>query len=148
MVQLLSEARQQTARVAVRRPGNARLLEFVLTPELMDSPSVDRAFLLEPGIEFVMGVEFRSANLEAIKAGIENGGTALKGLVLDLRVLGGVVPAALETASLFLKPGEKILSVKGRSVQGEDVDVPKTAEPYSFPWLYSSTSGRRARRRS
>ncbi len=135
LVQLLSEARQQTARVAVRRPGNARLLEFVLTPELMDSPSVDRAFLLEPGIGFVRASSFDPQTSKLIKAGIEKlGGTALKGLVLDLRGNpGGVVPAALETASLFLKPGEKILSVKGRSVQGEDVDVPKTAEPYSFP---------------
>ena len=101
----------------------------------MDSPSVDRAFLLEPGIGFVRAASFDPQTAKLIKAAIEKlGGTGLKGLVLDLRGNpGGVVPSALETASLFLKPGEKILSVKGRSVQGEDVDVPKTAEPYSFP---------------
>ena len=58
----------------------------------------------------------------------------MKGLVLDLRNNpGGVVQAALETASLFLKAGQRILSVKGRSIQGENVDVPKNAEPYGFP---------------
>jgi carboxyl-terminal processing protease len=43
------------------------------------------------------------------------------------------VGAALETASLFLKPKQRVLSVKGRSVKGEEVDVPDTATPYSFP---------------
>jgi len=55
-------------------------------------------------------------------------------LVIDLRDNpGGVVQAALEAASYFLKPGQRILSVKGRSIEEQSVDVPKTATPYSFP---------------
>ena len=62
------------------------------------------------------------------------GGEKLKGLVLDLRDNpGGVVQAALEAASYFLKPGQKILSVKGRSIEEQAVEVPKTANPYMFP---------------
>jgi carboxyl-terminal processing protease len=58
----------------------------------------------------------------------------LKGLVLDLRNNpGGVVGAAIETASLFLKPGQHIFSIRGRSKQQENVDVPATAKPYGFP---------------
>ncbi|MGH9662968.1 MAG: S41 family peptidase, partial [Bryobacteraceae bacterium] len=41
LVQLLSESRQRDAQLIVRRPGNARLLTFVLSPALVDSPSVD-----------------------------------------------------------------------------------------------------------
>jgi carboxyl-terminal processing protease len=44
-----------------------------------------------------------------------------------------VVQAALEAASYFLKPGQKLLSVKGRSIAEQSVDVPKTATPYLFP---------------
>jgi carboxyl-terminal processing protease len=44
-----------------------------------------------------------------------------------------VVQAAMEGAALFLKPGQTILSVKGRSVKDETADVPKLARPYSFP---------------
>src|ERR1700738_2248758 len=50
IVGYLGESHQHRAQLVVRRPGNARPLEFVLDPELLDSPSVDRAFLLQPGI--------------------------------------------------------------------------------------------------
>ena len=41
IVQLLTEARQQKITVWIRRQGSAKLLQFNLTPELVDSPSVD-----------------------------------------------------------------------------------------------------------
>jgi carboxyl-terminal processing protease len=135
LIQLLTETRQHQAKIDVRRPGSVRVLQFVLTPALMDSPSVDRAFLLQPGIGYIRIANFDPQTGKLVKEAIEKiGGSQLKGLVLDLRNNpGGVVQAALETASLFLKAGQRILSVKGRSIQGENVDVPKNAEPYGFP---------------
>src|SRR5437899_3165386 len=50
MVALLTQSRPQPAPLVVRRPGNARVLDFVLTPEEMQAPSVERAFFLKPGI--------------------------------------------------------------------------------------------------
>jgi carboxyl-terminal processing protease len=134
IVQFLSEARQHQAQLIVRRPANVRLLNFVLDPALVDSPSVDRAFLLRPGVGYIRANGFDPQTAKQLKDAIENlGGEKLKGLVLDLRDNpGGVVQAALEAASYFLKPGQRILSVKGRSVEGQDVDNPKTATPYSF----------------
>src|SRR5215472_10001194 len=44
IVGFLGEARQHQAQLVVRRPANARLLQFVLDPALVDAPSVDRAF--------------------------------------------------------------------------------------------------------
>ena len=134
IIEFLSQARQHQAQLIVRRPGNVRLLDFILDPALVDSPSVDRAFLLKPGVGYVRANGFDPQTAKQLKAAIENlGGEKLKGLVLDLRDNpGGVVQTALEAASYFLKPGQRILSVKGRSIQGQDVDTPKTAAPYSF----------------
>ena len=134
IIEFLSEARQHQAQLIVRRPGNVRLLDFILDPALVDSPSVDRAFLLKPGVGYVRANGFDPQTAKQLKAAIENlGGEKLKGLVLDLRDNpGGVVQTALEAASYFLKPGQRILSVKGRSIEGQDVDTPKTATPYSF----------------
>jgi carboxyl-terminal processing protease len=135
IVGFLGESHQHRAQLIVRRPGNARPLQFVLDPELLDSPSVDRAFLLEPGIGYVRVNGFDPQTARQLKDAIEKlGGEKLKGLVLDLRDNpGGVVQAAMEAASYFLQPGQKILSVKGRSIQEQTVEVPKTANPYLFP---------------
>jgi carboxyl-terminal processing protease len=131
----LGESHQHRAQLIVRRPGNARPLQFVLDPELLDSPSVDRAFMLKPGVGYIRVNGFDPQTSRQLKDAIEKlGGENLKGLVLDLRDNpGGVVQAALEAASFFLKPGQKILSVKGRSIEEQTVEVPKTAMPYAFP---------------
>src|SRR5690348_15710305 len=53
LIGLLQQSRQQPAALEVRRPGNMRLLEFTLIPEEMQSPSVQRAFLLKDGVGYV-----------------------------------------------------------------------------------------------
>src|SRR4051812_15433379 len=58
MVALLTQSRQQPARLIVRRPGNARVMDFVLTPEEMQAPSVERAFLLKPGVGYLRVASF------------------------------------------------------------------------------------------
>ncbi len=135
LVALLSESRQKQARLDVRRLGQERLLEFVLTPEELQAPSVERAFLLRPGIAYLRVSSFDADTGARIKSAIEKlGGGQLKGLVLDLRNNpGGLLPAALETASLFLNPGQKLLSVRGRTVPGREERVPPKAAPYEFP---------------
>jgi carboxyl-terminal processing protease len=135
LVGYLSEARQHRAMLNVRRPGNARPMQFVLDPALVDAPSVERVFLLREGAGYIRVNGFDPQTGKQFKEAIEKlGGAKLKALVLDLRDNpGGVVQAALEMASYFVKPGQKLLSVKGRSIEGQDVDSPKTAMPYSFP---------------
>ncbi|MFN0171843.1 MAG: S41 family peptidase [Bryobacteraceae bacterium] len=135
LIALLSQSRQQPARLNVRRPGNARLMEFVLVPEEMQSPSVDRAFLIQPGIAYLRVTSFDEKTGTQVREGIEKlGGQSLKGLVLDMRNNpGGVLPAALETASLFLNAGQRLLSVGGRRVPEQEKKAPDGNKPYTFP---------------
>ena len=132
IVGFLGEVRQHQAQLIIRRPGNARPLQFILDPELVDAPSVDRAYMLRPGIGYVRVTGFDPQTARQFKDAIEKlGGDKLKGLVIDLRDNpGGVVQSAVESASYFLKPGLRILSVKGRNVPDQDVDSPATAAPY------------------
>ena len=134
IVGFLTEARQHQAHLIVRRPANARPLEFILDPALVDSPSVDRAFMLKPGVGYVRATGFDPQTANQLKQAIDSlGGDKLKGLVLDLRDNpGGVVQSALEAAAFFLKPGQRVLSVKGRSIEGQNVDTPQNAAPYKF----------------
>ena len=135
LVQLLTAARQQEAQLYVRRPGNARVLSMKLKPELVDSPSVDRAFMLTPQVGYVRIASFDEPTGKLAREKIESlGGENLKGLVLDLRANpGGSVQAALEVASLFLNSDQLVFSVKGRSAKTEEVRVPKLTRPYKFP---------------
>jgi carboxyl-terminal processing protease len=134
LVEVLSESRQHPARLDVRRAGNARLLQFTLTPEEMQAPSVERAFLLKPGYGYIKIGSFEEKTAAQLKEAIESlGGQKLSGLVLDLRANpGGLVAAALEISSYFLQPKQSILTIKGRKVAETVERVPDTAHPYTF----------------
>lgn len=134
LVGLLGQARTIKVKLDVRRQNSPRLLEFVLSPEAIDTPSVERAFALN-GVGYLRVGGFEVKTGKEIRSAIERlGGARLKGLILDLRNNpGGVVGAAIETASLFLKPGQRIFSVRGRSKETENVDVAADAKGYAFP---------------
>jgi carboxyl-terminal processing protease len=135
LVQVLGMTRQRKAEIFVRRPGTARLMPLTLTPAELQSPTVDRAFLAAPGVGYVRAASFDAQTGKEIREAIEKlGGKELKGLILDLRGNpGGVLTAALDTAALFLPPGAKLLSARGRGREVQSVDVPAGFEPYTFP---------------
>jgi carboxyl-terminal processing protease len=135
LVALLSQSKQQPARLDVRRPNNAMIMHFVLTPEDMQSPSVERVFLLRPGVGYLRVGSFDENTGKQVHDAIEKlGGAALKGLVLDLRNNpGGLLTSAVQTLSLFLPPGTKLVTVRGRAVEEKTEVVPKFATPYNFP---------------
>src|SRR6202035_2342280 len=132
--QLLEQSRQQQARLDVRRPGIGSIMHFTLTPEEMQSPSVERAFFLSAGIGYVRVASFDEKTAQQLKEAIEKlGGDRLNGLVLDLRNNpGGLLTAAIETSALFLRPGQKIVTVRGRKVTETSESVLETAKPYGF----------------
>jgi len=135
LVQLLSQARQQAAVLDVRKPGNVRAFRLTLSPELIDAPSVDRAFLVQPGIGYLRIKSFDEPTGKLVKSTIEKlGGEALKGLAIDLRANpGGAVQAAVDVASLFLQPGQLVFTVRGRTEQKQEARVAPLAQPYTFP---------------
>jgi carboxyl-terminal processing protease len=135
IVELLNESKQKPARLVVHHPGNMRLTDLTLTPEAMLSSSVERAFLLKPNVAYIRVGSFEEKTGQQVRSAIEKlGGRDLKGLVLDLRNNpGGLMTAALETASFFLKPDQVILSAKGRNVPETIERVPKDNIPYTFP---------------
>jgi carboxyl-terminal processing protease len=134
LTQLLSQSRQQAAQLIVRRPGIVRMLTFTLIPEEMQSSSVERAFFISAGVGYIRVASFDANTAAELKKAIEKlGGDRLAGLVLDLRNNpGGMVKAALDTASLFLQPGMKIFTVRGRHVPEQSESVPSIATPYGF----------------
>jgi carboxyl-terminal processing protease len=132
--ELLTEARQHPAVLAVRRPGSAGIVEYNLMPQDIESSSVDRAYFAAAGIGYVRVSSFEQSTPGLLREAIEKlGGNQLRGLILDLRNNpGGLLTAAQGTAALFLEPGQKILTVRGRNVPEHNEVVPEDAHPYHF----------------
>ncbi len=86
IIQLLTQARQQKVAIFVRRQGDAKILRFVLTPALVDEPSVDRAFMLRPGYGYIRIASWDLDTATQLQNAIQKlGGNSLEGLVMDLR---------------------------------------------------------------
>jgi len=132
--QLLEQSRQQQARLDVRRAGVPSLLHFTLTPQEMQSPSVDRAFFIGAGVGYIRVTSFDENTAREAQAAIGKlGGNRLAGLVIDLRNNpGGILTSAIQMVSLFLQPGQKIVTVRGRHVPETTQTVPTIATPYGF----------------
>jgi carboxyl-terminal processing protease len=133
LVQLLSEARQHDVVLDVVRPGGV-VMRISMSPDLVNTPSVDRAFFITKDVGYLRITGFEDPSGKLVRDSIEKlGGTNLKGLILDLRNNpGGSVQAALEVASLFLKPDQVVFSVRGRKAEDEVVRTPKLEKPYEF----------------
>ena len=88
------------AMLDVRKPGASALVQVTMSPELLDAPSVDRAYMVAPGIGHLRITSFEEPTGKLVQETIEKlGGENLKGLILDLRDNpGGAVQAAAETA--------------------------------------------------
>jgi carboxyl-terminal processing protease len=135
LTQLMSEARQKEATLDVRKPGSERPVQIKMSPALLDAPTVDRVYMVAPGIGHLRITSFEEPTGRLVKQTIEKlGGEYLKGLIVDLRDNpGGAVQSAAETAALFLSPDQLIFTIGGRSTKTERVAVPKDSLPYSFP---------------
>ena len=106
-----------------------------MSPALMDAPTVDRAYMVAPGIGHLRITSFEQPTGQLVKQTIDKlGGEYLKGLIIDLRDNpGGAVQAAAETAALFLSPDQRIFTIAGRGSKPQEVAVPKGSMPYTFP---------------
>lgn len=135
LAQLLGEARQREATLDVRKPGSERLVQVKMSPALLDASTVDRAYMVAPGIGHLRITSFEEPTGRLVQETIEKlGGKNLKGLIVDLRDNpGGAVQSAAETAALFLSQDQIIFSIAGRSAKPEQVTVPKDSKPYTFP---------------
>ena len=134
LIQFLGATRQHPARLVVRRQGTAGMLSFTMVPAEMQAESVDRIFHITNDTAYLRITSFEARTAEQLQKAIEKlGGEKLKALVIDLRENpGGAVAAGLQTAALFLPSGTRLFSIRGRSSEAENIDVPAGAQPYQF----------------
>lgn len=134
LIALLSESRQRPVNLDVRKPGSSRLVQITMTPQDVATASVDLAFLLTEGTGYVRVKSFEAETPKQLREAIDRlGGSRLEALVLDLRDNpGGLLPAALEVAAMFLPAKSLLVSVRGRGGEREQIRVPEGFSSYGF----------------
>jgi carboxyl-terminal processing protease len=117
LVELLRRSRSHPVRLGVIHPGRYVSQDYDMKPAEVALPSVDKSFLLSPGIGYLHLSGFELKTPQEVSEAVSKLATpSLEGLVLDLRDNhGGVVDAAIGVASLFLKPDALVMTMRGRA---------------------------------
>lgn len=118
LINLLRRSRSHPVELSVLHPGKDLPENVRLVPKEVTVPTVDNVFeFASHGIGYLHITGFDEKTTQEVENAVERlGGSKLKGLLLDLRNNhGGVVATAVGVASLFLPPGVRVLTIRGRT---------------------------------
>ena len=118
LVEVLQQAKYGPVRLSVLQSGKVVPTEFVLSPAEVESPTVDKKFLVAPSTGYIHLARVEEKTPEELKEAIESWSDGkINGLVLDLRDNpGGLLDQAVAVCSLFLRQGQAVVSLQGRAV--------------------------------
>lgn len=116
--------------IKIRRKGEAKLLDFTITREIITIKSVPFSGILDSSIGYISLLTFSQEAGEEIKKSIKKLlEQNIEGLILDLRHNpGGLLPQAIEVAEKFLEKKSLIVSTRGR-VRTQNKDFKASANP-------------------
>lgn len=132
----LKGPRGTQVKVGVSRPGETKPIEVSISRDAVSLPSIPNVFMLRPNVGYIgLRRQFaRTTGEEMVVAVKELKQKGMTELVLDLRDNpGGLVQAALDVCDMFLNPGQKILSIKGRKAGTERSFEAHGSSPENMP---------------
>jgi len=138
LIKLLQRSRSHPVSLGVLHPGKDVPQEIRLVPREVQLPTVDNAFLFpDTQIAYLHLSGFDAKTTEEVQSAVEKlGGPRLKGLLMDLRNNhGGVVATAAGVASLFLKPGLPILTMRGRGLPEKSYSTSPMKVRFTMPMV-------------
>ena len=130
--------------IGVSRPGVAKPIEVTISRDAVSLPSIPNVFMIKPNVGYIgLRRQFaRTTGEEMVVAVKELKEKGMTQLVLDLRDNpGGLVQAALDVCDMFLAPGQKILSIKGRKAGAERNFDSRGSKPETMPLVVLINSG-------
>lgn len=118
--------------VMVDRPGNPTRLPFTLTREEIHAHSVQHAMMLRDSIGYVDLTIFSENSDEELRAAVDSlRARGMRALIFDLRGdPGGLLDQGVAVADLFLDPGQKIVSMRGRTKEADRDYVDRLPQPW------------------
>jgi carboxyl-terminal processing protease len=109
------------------RPGLATPIDLQFTRAIVSVPAVPYSLMFDK-VGYIPLETFNENATDEVRAAIRKlTGEGAKGIILDLRQNGGgILEQSLDISNLFLKPGQRILSVRGRA---DSTDFDAEAQP-------------------
>ncbi|MEO8580309.1 MAG: S41 family peptidase [Gemmatimonadales bacterium] len=102
--------------IKVERPGISKPIEFSLQRTNVHQSAVRRVALMNDGVGYIDLKAFSDSTAQEVTGAISALlGRGMKTLVLDLRTNpGGLLTQGVKVSDLFLEPGQRIVSMRGR----------------------------------
>jgi carboxyl-terminal processing protease len=137
LVELLEHSRSKPVRLGVIQPGRLIPQDFDLNPAEVALPTVDKAFLVSPGIAYVHLSSFEMKTAQEVRDALNRlDASHSKGFLLDLRDnRGGIVDAAVAVASLFLPPDVPVLTTRGRAMPERIYRTSPSPQRFDLPLI-------------
>ncbi len=126
-----------TVDLTIYRPSTDASFNVTLERAIIPVPAIVDASFVADRIGFIRMLQFNEKTfVQLVQALNELGPGNMDGLVLDLRYNpGGLLTSAVDVCSLFLEPGQPVVSIEGRS-EGETQRYSARVLPGLIP-LYS-----------
>jgi carboxyl-terminal processing protease len=105
-----------TVSIKIERPGVAAPIALTLTRTTIHQSAVRRSSMLADGVGYIDLKAFSDSTAKELNGAIGGLlGRGMKTLVLDIRTNpGGLLTQGVRVSDLFLNPGQKIVSMRGR----------------------------------
>jgi len=131
-VKALRGAPGSIVHVMIERPGSTSRLPFSLTREEIRFHSVQHALMLRDSVGYVALTIFSENSDQELRAAIDSlRSRGMRKLVFDLRGdPGGLLDQGVGIADLFLDPGQKIVSMRGRTKDSDRDYVDRRPQPW------------------
>ena len=131
-------------KVSVDRPGLATPLPFTMKRAEIDVNPVQHAVMLPDRVGYVDLTVFSSDAARDLTHAIDSlRAQGARALVLDLRGdPGGLLDQGIDVADLFLEPGQRIVSTRGRSAEESQAYADQHVQQYAgLPLVVLTDSG-------
>jgi len=119
-------------RLTVERPAVATPLKFAITRREIHLGSVQHATMLRDGVGYVALTIFSEASAPDLRRAIDSLRAAgMRTLLFDLRGdPGGLLDQGVGVADLFLNPGQRIVSMRGRTPDATQTFDDRAPQPW------------------
>ncbi|HYN86141.1 MAG TPA: S41 family peptidase [Pyrinomonadaceae bacterium] len=128
--------RGKPVQLKIERAGSEAPLYIKIVRDSVPQPSIRNAFIIRPGVGYVaLTGGFTQTTSEEMREAITRlRAEGMRQLVLDLRNNGGgLLDQAINVASLFVRRGETIVSVRGRADGRTRVLKNTSTDPVDLP---------------